>query len=373
MYNSGIGSISTLNVNVGFVTFVSGTNLQYLGVGTISNLYGVGIGYTSADLEYITNINIESSGIGTVSTLYSNVGFVTTISGTRATYDQADLTDTYTTGVSSISNLKANVGVVTFASGTNINYAGVGTINFLNGTNLYYTGVTTLGIVTALSITTQDFDLGGGALNFTGVATFFNLNSTNATAQFLSGTNFNYSGIGTVAFLNSVNIDNSGFTTTGSLHVGVGGSLFSVVSGIGSVGIGTTAAREALHVYGNIMYGDNTNTGTVRVAVTTTSPITIHETLSRLEYRSVEYQIQASTSGTGTTTGRYQFTKILSVHNGTIAYNVEYANVGTGVTDVATYEVDIDEGLDAGYIRLQATPAQVGVTTFIINFNGFRI
>jgi len=369
---SGIGTISEKVItNVGLVTFVSGTNLNYTGIGTIQNLYGLGIGYTSADLEYIDNINIASSGIGTIQTLYANVGVVTTLSGTRATYTQADLTNTYTAGISSISDLRAAVGVVTFISGTNLNYAGVGTINFLKGNNLTYTGIVTLGIVTAQSISTVDFDLGGGGLNFTGIATFVNLQSTNTTAQFLTGTNLNYSGIGTISFLNSVQIQNSGFTTTTSLHVGVGGSILSAVSGIGSVGIGTTAAREKLHVYGNIMYGNDTNTGTARIGVTTTTAITIHETLSRLEYRSVEYQIQASTSGVGAT-GRYQFTKILAIHNGTVSYNVEYATVGTG-TDVATYEVDIDEGIDAGYIRLQATPAQVGITTFVINFVGFRI
>jgi len=370
-YISGVGTAVNLVSTVGFVTFLTGQNIRYTGVGTIASLSGVSIGYTAATLEYIGNINNVTSGISTIETLRVNSGIVTTLSGTRVTYSQADLTNTYTTGISSITTLRSNVGIVTFVSGTNLNYAGVGTINFLSGNNIAYTGIVTLGIVTALSITTQDFNLGGGALNFTGIATFQNLDSTNAKADYLRGINLNYSGIGTIGVLNTTIIQNSGFTTTGSLHVGVGGSLFSVVSGIGSVGIGTTNAREKLHVYGNIMYGDNTNTGTARVAITTTGNTTIHETLSRLEYRSVEYQIQASTSGVGAT-GRYQFTRILAVHDGTIAYNVEYANVGTG-TDVSSYIIDIDEGLDAGYIRLQATPAQVGVTTFIINFVGFRI
>ena len=126
-----------------------------------------------------------------------------------------------------------------------------------------------------------------------------------------------------------------------------------------------------MHVYGNIMYGDDLNTGTTRVAISSDGATTIHESLSRLEYRSVEYQIQASTSGVGAT-GRYQFTRILAVHDGTTAFNVEYANVGTG-TDVSSYIIDIDEGLDAGYIRLQATPAQIGITTFLVNFVGYRI
>jgi hypothetical protein len=369
-YVTGVSSISTLYSNVGFVTFVLGENLNYTGVGTIGEVNILTDIYANSGfVTYISGSNLNYSGIGTIDSLYVNSGVITTLSGTRSTYVYVDSTDLYSSGIGSISTLNANVGLVTFVSGENLNYTGVGTISSLYGTDIHYSGIgtvdtlyTNVGFVTSLS---------GISIDYSGIGTIQNLFVNTGVVTTISGTNLTYSGIGIITQFKSYETETSGFTTTQSLHVGVGGSLFSIVTGIGSVGIGTTLAKEHLHVYGNILYSDELNTGTVRVAISTNGPTTIHEKFSRLEYRSVEYQIQASCSGVGNT-GRYQFTKILSTHDGTTAFNVEYATVGTG-TDVSSYEVDIDEGLDAGYIRLQATPAQIGITTFVISFTGFKL
>jgi len=333
----------------------------------------VGIGSTlpTAKLDVLGNVKI--SGIITATSftgdINSNVGVVTTLSGTRSTYQDIDNTNLYTSGVGSISTLKTNVGLVTFVSGTNLSYSGVGTITSLYGSDIAYSGVGTIGtLYSNIGFVTT---LSGTNLNYSGISSIQNLYANVGVITFISGTNLNYSGVGTIAQVLSVNIRTSGITTTTDFHVGTGGSVFSVTSGIGSVGIGTTAAKEKLHVYGNILYSNNVNTGTARVAITTSLATTIHESFSRLEYRSVEYLIQASCSGAGNT-GRYQFTKILSVHDGTTAYNTEYATVGTG-TDVSTYVVDVDQGLDAGYIRLQATPAQTGITTYVINYVAYKL
>jgi len=89
--------------------------------------------------------------------------------------------------------------------------------------------------------------------------------------------------------------------------------------------------------------------------------------LSREVFRSVEYTVQASIGNT------HQITKILSIHDGVTAYNSEYSNISTGV-DVASYEVDIDNSIPPGYIRLNVTPvSNVGVTTVVVNFIAHKI
>ena len=366
---TGITTSSLVYSNVGVVTFISGTNIAYSGIGTIDQLSGTGIAYTSADLTHVRSQNIRATGIGTIDSLYSNVGVVTTLSGTRSTYQDIDNTNLYTSGVGSISTLKSNVGLVTFVSGTNLSYSGVGTITSLYGSDIAYSGVGTIGtLYSNIGFVTT---LSGTNLNYSGISSIQNLYANVGVVTFISGTNLNYSGVGTITQILSVNAQNSGIITSSSLHIGVGGSIISVVSGIGSVGIGTTAAKEKLNIYGNLLYSNNVTTGTSRVGIATTSLTTIHEAFSRLEYRSVEYQIQASCSGAGNT-GRYQFTKILSIHDGTTAFNVEYSTVGTG-TDVSSYVVDIDEGLDAGYIRLQAAPAQVGITSYVVHYVAYKL
>ena len=373
---SGIGTIDTLRSNIGFVTTLSGTNLNYSGVGTISS---------------IQNINITNTGIGTFNDLISNslnvtgIGTVGTLNITTATFTRLNSVDQIISGVSSISTLRANVGIITHLSGTNLSYSGVGTIATiqnvnlnttgvgtivtLNGTNSLFTGISTFGTVRATSIITDALDLSGQAINFTGIATFNTLFSTNGTISYLRGTSTNFTGINTLGTIYNVDINSTGFTTTRGLHVGVGGTILTAtnVSGIGSVGINTTSAKHALQVWGEFGINGNTVVGTISTTRNNNSAVKVHTSLGRAEFRTVEYTVQASIGNT------HQVTKILSIHDGVTAYNSEYSNVSTGV-DVATYDVQIDNSVPPGFIALVVTPvSNVGVTTIVVNYTATRI
>ena len=109
--NSGIATITTLNVTTSTTTNATGTNLNF-------------------------------SGVGTIATLNSTVGTITNLGGTNINY----------TGVSTLTN----------ATGTNLNFSGVGTIATLNVTNSSITNINSTGIITATQFTT-----GSGNLGFT--------------------------------------------------------------------------------------------------------------------------------------------------------------------------------------------------------------
>ena len=130
----------------------------------------------------------------------------------------------------------------------------------------------------------------------------------------------------------------------------------------GNLGIGTTAATETLQVNGNISINGTTSYGSVTATTSTVSQTTIHSGLSTSIYRSVEYTIQA-TQGTN-----YHVTKILSIHNGTIAYNSEYGIIFNN-TSVGTFDVDIS----GGNLRLLVTPESSSLTNYRVNFIATKI
>jgi hypothetical protein len=135
--NSGIATITTLNVTTSTTTNATGTNLNFSGVGTIATLNS-----TVGTITNATGTNLNFSGVGTIATLNSTVGTITNLGGTNINY----------TGVSTLTN----------ATGTNLNFSGVGTIATLNVTNSSITNINSTGIITATQFTT-----GSGNLGFT--------------------------------------------------------------------------------------------------------------------------------------------------------------------------------------------------------------
>jgi hypothetical protein len=130
----------------------------------------------------------------------------------------------------------------------------------------------------------------------------------------------------------------------------------------GNLGIGTTNPTERLQVNGNISINGTTSYGSVTATTATVSQTAIHSGLSTSTYRSVEYTIQ-TTQGTN-----YHVTKILSIHNGTIAYNSEYGTIFNN-TSVGTFDVDVS----GGNIRLLVTPASSSSTNYTVNFIATKI
>jgi hypothetical protein len=151
---------------------------------------------------------------------------------------------------------------------------------------------------------------------------------------------------------------------TGSDQLVIGSNTNSWISGNSNfnVGIGTTNPTEKLWVNGNISINGTTSYGSTTATTETTSQIGIHSGISSSTYRSVEYTIQAS-QGTN-----FHATKILTIHNGTTAYNSEYGTIYNNVS-VGAFDIDLSEG----NIRLLVTPASSSFTSYTINFVATKI
>ena len=129
-----------------------------------------------------------------------------------------------------------------------------------------------------------------------------------------------------------------------------------------NVGIGTTIPTEALEVHGYISIDGRVSAGTTTAETTTTSQIGIHSAVPVASYRSIDYTIQA-TEGSS-----YHTTKITALHDGSTAYHTEYGTIYNSAA-VATYDVDVS----GGNIRLLATPASSGITTYNIIFDAVKV
>ena len=183
-------------INVGIVTTISGTSLDY----NISNITtgnivtGVVTTLSGTNLNYATSRSGNSYiNVGFVTTLYVNTGVVTSISGSDLTYTNA-----------TINNVYADVGIVTTISGTDLNYSGIGTITNLEVTTGTVTNLTS----TDSTITTADIDT--AYVNTGVVTTISGTDLTYTTANIdtsyvntgvvttISGTDLNYSGISTL-------------------------------------------------------------------------------------------------------------------------------------------------------------------------------
>lgn len=138
-----------------------------------------------------------------------------------------------------------------------------------------------------------------------------------------------------------------GINTTsplGPLQVGSGSSSF-IVSGIGSVGIGTTTTNAALDLLGILGVQ-----GTV-TAISTTTPTTI-DTLSLSAYRSARFQVQI------TQNTNYQSTDLMTIHNGTSSNIIEYGSIATN-----DYLASFTSTVSGSDMLLQASMVNAGIAT----------
>ena len=131
---------------------------------------------------------------------------------------------------------------------------------------------------------------------------------------------------------------------------------YSVKSGVSTDVIGGIGSISQLTINGSTLYGSHTTT------TNSTSIIGIHSELSILDYRSVEYCIQATQGD------NFQAVKILAIHDGTESYNSEYANIFNNIS-LADYDIDIS----GGNIRLHVIPTSSETTTYKINFTSTKI
>ncbi len=166
--------------------------------------------------------------------------------------------------------------------------------------------------------------------------------------------------LGGMAYQDPINVTVNNISVGGGALTGTASQRLQVTGGAyvsGSVGIGTTNPSQTLHVQGNISINGTVSYGSTTATTATVSQTGIHSGLSTSIYRSIEYTIQA-TQGTN-----YHATKILSIHNGTIAYNSEYGTIYNNTT-VGVFDVDVS----GGNMRLLVTPSSSSTITYNINF-----
>jgi len=171
---------------------------------------------------------------------------------------------------------------------------------------------------------------------------------------------------------------------TQSLQVGAGVDDVFVVSGVGSVGIGTTdpgnydlyvigdtniegnlsvsgVSTINLGIQGTLVFGDTYTVGVGTTVVTGTATTTI-SSLGITSFRSIKYQVQIAQNSD------FQATDILVLHNGTTSNLIEYGSIATG-----EYLGTFDTTVSGGNVNLNYTPNVSAAATVSIAYHGMRI
>jgi len=112
---------------------------------------------------------------------------------------------------------------------------------------------------------------------------------------------------------------------------------------------------STLNTSGTLQYGAAGAYADAFSVTTATTGVTTMGSWTKTAYRSFEFDIQGSKG----TTGPYQFTKIVAVHDGTTVTSTQLSNISTGLT-LASYLVDISGSL----VRLRVTPGATTSTAF---------
>jgi len=412
---SGIATINTgivTNLSVtGVATINTGivTNLRVSGVSTfigIATFGTVGIGTTvitnSDVLTIIGDVRVGNTTntfrVGTAISMSNGIITATTFKGKFLDFENINVS-----GISTLGGVVISSGIVTattngsgivtyFGDGSNLTGVSGVKVKFLEltGDPVYPTlansaGVSSVGIATTgdnalvfipstgrlgigTTSPTQKLDVNGDIRLRSGLWDSNNskggdknvLISTGSTVVWKSLNDIGGSEISlqednttsTPQFLLFTNVT-SGTTFTEK----VSPSKLSYIASSGNLGIGTSLATERLEVYGNISINGTTSYGSTVGTSATTSQIGIHSGISTSTYRSVEYTIQA-TRGVN-----FHATKILSIHDGTTAYNSEYGTIFNN-TSLGIFDVDVS----GGNMRLLVTPASSSLTKYTINF-----
>ena len=371
------GIFSVNNILNGFVVSDEGSVVGTAGSITTLDFRGNNI---------IASANPQPNGIATV----------------RVSDTPTFLNLTVTPGISTLGHINATS--ATFSGNVSI----AGTLTYEDVTN-----VDSIGIITARS----DVSIGGG-LSVVGVSTLANIvingtvstgSTVGASGQYLQSTGVgvtwatfptlrttqtNIATAGQTSFsfsynVNFIDVFINGVKLTGSEYTAVNGNSITLSSpafvndivefvsynttsvGGGGGGGGATIIDDLTDVNlslplsaGENLSYDGTywvNDYTVTATTSTVSQTSIH-TLSASSYRSVEYMIQA-TRGTN-----YHVTKILAIHDGSLAYPSEYGIIYTN-SSLGDFDVDIS----GGNMRLLVTPTSSSSTTYKIKFTAIKI
>ena len=406
--NSTIDSLSGTDIsyNSGIITSLTGTDISYSGVGTFTTIEGVNLNY---------------SGVGTITSLegvtvtYTGDASFGNVIATGATFSNIVNTPTIDADFGNIeildgNDISYNAGIITSLSGTNISYSGVGTISTLQGTDISYTGIgtfgevgittatigtvnatnvsilgnlsvadLTVGIVTASSVITDNItsdegtitSLDGQNLNYSGIGTITEIDSTTITSTNLETQDLNVTGIGTIPTLESTNINNSQDIRTDYIYSRVG--IITELSGdIVDYNTGTIDNLSGV----NLNYSGIGTINQIDVNVGSVDNLSgIDLNYSGIGTIQTVSSTQIENSANVVTDGIYSRVGVITELSGdTVDYNsgsvdnlsgvdLNYSGIGTiNQIDVNVGSVDYLSGVDASYTGV-STFNVVGVTS----------
>ena len=251
-------------------------------------------------------------------------------------------------GVSTLANIVING---TVSTGSTVGASG----QYLQSTGV---GVTWATFPTLRTTQTNIATAGQTSFSFSYNVNFIDvfINGVKLTGSEYTAVNGNSITLGSPAFVNDI-VEFVSYNTT-SVGGGGGGGGATIIDDLTDVNLSLPlSAGENLSYDGTYWVNDYTVTATT----STVSQTSIH-TLSASSYRSVEYMIQA-TRGTN-----YHVTKILAIHDGSLAYPSEYGIIYTNGS-LGDFDVDIS----GGNMRLLVTPTSSSSTTYKIKFTAIKI
>ena len=328
----GGGSLGIGTTNPNNSVSVANTSLLHVGIVTASKYYGSGVGLTGITADAISG-TIPAENLEGVYSIDINSGFIT--------------------------GGKIGVGTITVDNRLTVGTATTGVVCD-NGGNLFVSGISTLGVTTVSSIRI------GNGTTISDVKDEDDMTSNSATSLVTQQS--------VKAFVESKQLSVSG--DTGSVNIKISGSGSEVLSITGTTNeIETTADSNSVQIglpndvtvtgsltantgIGHSMSLSNTVTG----IGTDNNIITLHDSLGKSNYRSVEYSVQA------TQDSKYHFTKLLLVHDGSNAYLTEYGTIFSDST-LAVYSADIG----GNFIRLRATAGAATTTHYVVNFTANKV
>lgn len=246
---SGVGTITTLNTNT--ATILDLDNLRMLsGIATITQINATTIVSTNNDLDHL-NANFGNIDVGIVTDIsgtrlnYTGVGTITTLNSTNT-----NLTNINATGINTLADIRAQRVTVTGIVTANSFRPTSGYIQAADGTNSFYIYDTTGNVAFQGTIGVNQINNASGFQ----VLTFNNLDTR------LTG-NLNVAGVTTSSVFNG-NIYSLGVSTflNGPVLIGTGSSTgtsfqrLQVADGVyisGNLGVGVTNPSSKLHIDGD--------------------------------------------------------------------------------------------------------------------------
>lgn len=357
LYVVGFTTIGQVQINPSGIITSSNpgvTTVKYYGDG--SNLIGVNAfnvisqPLTSSTVypTFATNAGVSSVGISSTQVAYIPSSNYFGIGTTNPEYNLEIVGNARVSGITSITNLQiygnVSAGDTTGNDGQYLRSTGIG-VTWSSFPTLRTTGITTA--IYGQTVFNFTYNVGFLDVYVNGVKL--------TTSEYVANNGANVTLV-SPAFANDI-VEFISYNTLSSGSGGGGGGGGSIsLDNLTDVIITNPQSGELLGFDGTYWINDYTFTTTTA----TVSQVPIH-TISSTDYRSIEYMIQV-TNGVN-----YHLTKVLVLHNGTVAYNTEYGTISTGPV-LATFDTDIV----GGAIRLLATPYSSSTMTYKIKFTTIK-